>query len=65
MTSLPQEPELGSGRHAYCKPLNVFLYPLKVIGGGVQLKVPDVHGFSVVVSESTALQESSYTLPTH
>ena len=53
MTSLPQLPELGSGRQEYTKPVNVFVYWLKVIGGGVQPKMPSSHGFPVVVSPST------------
>jgi hypothetical protein len=63
MTSLPQLPEFGSVRHAYCRPVNVFLYPVKRMGGGEQLKMPWVHGFLSVVRPSTALHESSYTVP--
>ena len=59
ITSLPHTPEFGSGRHAYLRPVNVFVYELNVIGGGVQPKVPDVHGLPVVVRLSTWLQLSS------
>ena len=41
------------------RPVNVFVYELNVIGGGVQPKVPDVHGLPVVVRLSTWLQLSS------
>lgn len=42
-----------------CWPLNVFVYPLNVIGEPVHENVPESHGFVVVVRLSTTLQPSS------
>ena len=39
--------------------VNVLVYPVKMMGAGEHVKVPEVQGFPVVVRLSTALQESS------
>lgn len=48
-------PELNTN----CRWENVFVYPLKMMGGGEHEKVPEVQGFPVVVRLSTGLQLSS------
>lgn len=62
LPSPPQLPAFGSGRHAYCSPVWVLMYPLKT-GPGAQEKIPCVHGFWSVIRLSTTLHESSTTTP--
>ena len=50
-------------KSTHFKPVKVFVYPSKMMGGGEHAKIPCVQGFSFVVRPSTALQESSYTVP--
>jgi hypothetical protein len=47
----------------YTRPLKVLVYWLKMTGGGLHPKVPEVQGLPVVVKLSTGLQLSSYTCP--
>ena len=47
----------------YLSPVKLFVYPLKMMGGGLHEKIPVVQGFWLVVNPSTGLQPSSYTVP--
>lgn len=44
-------------------PVRVLVYPWKIIGGGLQAKIPWVHGLMFVVRPSTTLHVLLYTSP--